>query len=141
MFSQRLRNLGFLLALVALFHFSPNSAASFVLCVGSDGHTQVEPGRDGKCDDVLLSDLTGPLSVNQAKASSQDCNPCVDYFIGNGSQALTPTKGAQINPFQFYGVVFGSALILPPSRKIASLQNVFPSSLKSIHPRSIVLRI
>ena len=68
-----------------------NSAHGVVLCLGADGHIEIEPAFHERCDNPAHSQPTDQeqLSYQSEHVKGKHCEPCVDIPISIGSAKIT----------------------------------------------------
>ncbi len=85
----------FIVLLICLFVVG-NSAQGVVLCVGADGHIEIESAFHECCDDLVRFQLTerNRFSSQVDHEKGEHCGPCIDIPISIGMATIfrTPEK-------------------------------------------------
>lgn len=86
-FRKRTAILPWLLAATAvMFPMSQHTLGGIILCLGADGHVELEHGSSGDCAIVGNSaavDVHFGYELVQTDRNSVDCGPCVDITVLN----------------------------------------------------------
>ena len=132
-----------LIALVAIAVAHPLCAHSLVLCVGSDGHVELEPSVDGNCADARSAKAQAS-EFQQATVGTgfeDHCGECVDlpmvhsapeiYSVGYTVRVPAPSA-AMLAP-----VTLGldQELLVPTVETISADSATFRASLRSVSLR------
>jgi len=80
----------FVVLLICLF-VAGNSAHGVVLCIGVDGHIEIESAFRECCDDLVRFQLTerNRLSCQSDHEKDKHCGPCIDIPISIGLAKIT----------------------------------------------------
>ena len=69
---------------MAVILATPNAVhGELVLCIGQDGHLEIEYARGGKCVDCLISDDHHSSSARATGLSTDHCGACNDIRLAN----------------------------------------------------------
>lgn len=81
-----------ILAYVLLFCtlIAPGAALGTVVCIGSDGHVQLEAARHGRCHSLAVTPATWPAQTDAPLAESDHCGACVDIPVLIGDTRERP---------------------------------------------------
>src|SRR5690554_3037643 len=92
--------------LAAFFCFAGlGNADGIVLCIGADGHLELEFAQDGACTQFIFQDHTQDHGakdthkhpISAVVALESHCDSCIDIPIGHEAAANTPYLNAQQN--------------------------------------------
>jgi hypothetical protein len=116
---------------------------AWVLCLGADGHVEVEAATLGQCSDRAASDAAASSRTTAPVLATSDCGPCVDVALASAPQALR----AQ-NDLAKESAFMPAVSLLPIVEDIDPLfaQSTLIAESSSLHPfraslRTIVLRV
>ena len=87
-------NLASILALCGMVVIlaTPNAVhGELVLCIGQDGHLEIEYAEAGKCVDCLISDEHHSSSASATGLSTDHCGTCNDIGLAQDIQARKGT--------------------------------------------------
>jgi hypothetical protein len=72
-----------LLSLMLLFCLliAPGAALGTVVCIGSDGHVQLEAARHGRCHSLTVSPAAWQAQTAGPLAEADHCGSCVDIPV------------------------------------------------------------
>lgn len=93
-------NLASILALcgIAAILTTPTAVhGELVLCIGQDGHFEIEYAKDGKCVDCLISDDHHSSSAPPTGLSTDHCGACNDIRLAN--QEVQARQGTVFSSF------------------------------------------
>ena len=76
-------SLRFILTSVLLFCLlvAPGAAMSAVVCIGSDGHVQLEAARHGRCHSLTVPPSAWQAQTGGTLAEADHCGACVDLPV------------------------------------------------------------
>lgn len=77
---------------------TPVSLSNYVLCIGSDGHVELEVGANGRCTDNRPFDSEEDVMHAEAASETYHCDSCVDLaiiFPLNKQPHVIPAKDMQ----------------------------------------------
>ncbi len=99
--SETLRRL-ILLPLLALFVFGTVGGSAHVLCLGSDGHVEMEVGRFGTCRDGAVDSFAAEVSAAMGFSSADShCGDCRDlpldrHSLGSSRHGRDPNESIAV---------------------------------------------
>lgn len=86
------------LCVMAIILVMPHSVHSeLVLCIGQDGHLEIEFAEAGKCVDCLVSDEHHSSSTRGIGLSTDHCGTCNDIRLAN--QDIQARQGSVFSSF------------------------------------------
>ena len=87
-----------LVCLLIYLSIIPMQLSSYVLCIGIDGHVELEIGRDGRCADTLdFHETQTEAVITTVPVEENHCGSCIDLAIFvplNTESYLVPVQDA-----------------------------------------------
>jgi hypothetical protein len=129
-----------LLAYVLLFCtlIAPGAALGTVVCIGSDGHVQLEAARHGRCRSLAVPPATWPAQTDGPLAGADHCGACVDIPVLIGDTRECP-RSIAAPPAQVPVPMSVLPVAVVPGPDLTLVHSLI-SSASFLHPVILILR-
>ena len=141
----KIRNNTFIIALIWLFVYSaviPMQLSSYVLCIGADGHVEVEFAVNGYCADIPTHVDENDQCGEHTGSNDDHCGDCMDLpifasintelYIVSASENPTHNDTHFSSPLSAYQSSIYSTPSITPTFDSPSLKDSILTSLRTV---------